>query len=79
MAMYSRTDGVVDWRSCLDPAAELSRSTASHCGMAVSAQVYREVGSRRGRPAARRRLRVLSRTLGGTAADAGCRRRRRRR
>ena len=42
--MYSRSDGVVDWRSCLDPAAELVEVGASHCGMAVSAQVYRELG-----------------------------------
>jgi triacylglycerol lipase len=44
VGMYSRSDGVVDWHSCLDPAAELVEVTASHCGMSVSAQVYREVG-----------------------------------
>ena len=44
VAMYSRSDGVVDWRSCLDEAAQLVEVESSHCGMSVSAQVYREVG-----------------------------------
>ena len=44
VAMYSRTDGVVDWHSCLDEGAQLVEVKSSHCGMAVSAQVYREVG-----------------------------------
>ncbi len=44
MAMYSRSDGMVDWRSCLDPAAQLVEVGSSHCGMSVSAQVYRELG-----------------------------------
>ena len=43
VAMYSRTDGVVDWRSCLDPAAELVEVDASHCGMSVNPRVYREL------------------------------------
>ncbi len=43
IAMYSRTDGVVDWRSCLDAAAELVEVRASHCGMAVNAAVYEEL------------------------------------
>jgi triacylglycerol lipase len=44
-ALYSRSDGVVDWRSCLDPAAEQVEVRASHCGMAVNAGVYREIAS----------------------------------
>ena len=37
VSVYSKSDGVVDWRSCLDPhATELVEITASHCGMAVS-------------------------------------------
>jgi pimeloyl-ACP methyl ester carboxylesterase len=43
VAMYSRSDGIVDWRSCLDPAAELVEVRSSHCGMAVSTQVYEEL------------------------------------
>ena len=43
-ALYSRSDGIVDWRSCLDPAAQLIEVAASHCGMSVNASVYRELG-----------------------------------
>ena len=43
VAMYSRSDGIVDWHSCLDPAAELVEVGSSHCGMAVSRQVYEEL------------------------------------
>jgi len=42
-ALYSRSDGVVDWRACLDPAAELIEVRASHCGMSVNAAVYAEI------------------------------------
>jgi pimeloyl-ACP methyl ester carboxylesterase len=44
VGLYSKSDGIVDWRSCLDPAAELVEVKASHCGMAVNAAVYAEVG-----------------------------------
>ena len=37
------SDGIVRWEACLDPAAECVEVTASHCGMAVSAPVYRAV------------------------------------
>jgi triacylglycerol lipase len=43
VAMYSRSDGIVDWRACLDSAAQLIEVDASHCGMSVSAPVYREL------------------------------------
>jgi triacylglycerol lipase len=43
MALYSRTDAVVDWRACLDPHAECVEIEGSHCGMAVNSQVYREL------------------------------------
>jgi len=43
-ALYSKTDGVVHWRACLDPAAEQIEVRASHVGMAVNAQVYAEIG-----------------------------------
>jgi triacylglycerol lipase len=44
VCVYSRTDGIVDWRACLDPAAdEQVEIRASHCGMAVSAGAYRQV------------------------------------
>ena len=44
VALYSRTDGIVDWRACLDPAAELIEVRASHVGMALNASVYAEIG-----------------------------------
>ncbi len=34
-AIYSKRDGIVDWRACLDPAAVHVEVTTSHCGMAV--------------------------------------------
>jgi pimeloyl-ACP methyl ester carboxylesterase len=44
VSVYSKTDGVVDWRSCLDPhATELVEIRASHCGMAVSRAAWRAV------------------------------------
>jgi len=33
-SLFSRRDGVVDWRSCLDPQARTVEVTTSHCGMA---------------------------------------------
>jgi triacylglycerol lipase len=44
VCVYSRTDGIVDWRACLDGAAdELVEIRASHCGMALSRDAYEEV------------------------------------
>ena len=44
VSVYSKSDGVVDWRSCLDPhATELVEIRASHCGMAVSRSAWRAV------------------------------------
>jgi triacylglycerol lipase len=42
--LYSRTDGIVDWRACRDPQADtLVEVRSSHCGMGVNAGVYAEV------------------------------------
>lgn len=43
VAVYSRSDGIVAWRSCLDPAAEHVEVRSSHCGMSVNAAVYEVV------------------------------------
>ena len=43
VSLYSRGDGLVDWRACLDPRAELIEVQASHIGMAVNASVYRRI------------------------------------
>jgi pimeloyl-ACP methyl ester carboxylesterase len=48
-ALYSKTDGVVDWRACLDPAAEQIEVRASHLGMGLNAEVYAELGNALGR------------------------------
>jgi pimeloyl-ACP methyl ester carboxylesterase len=42
-SIFSRSDGVVGWRACLDPAAQAIEVDASHCGMAVNREVYREL------------------------------------
>lgn len=44
VCVYSRSDGIVDWRACLDGAAdEHVEIHASHCGMAVSRAAYEQV------------------------------------
>jgi triacylglycerol lipase len=48
-SLYSKTDGVVDWRACLDPAAEQIEVRASHLGMGLNAEVYAELGNALGR------------------------------
>ena len=53
-AMYSRTDGVVHWESCVDQSgattAENVEVTGSHIGMAVNADVYSVVADRLAMP-----------------------------
>jgi len=41
VAVLSRTDGIVDWRACVDPHAEAIEVSSSHCGMSVHPEVYR--------------------------------------
>jgi len=44
LSIYSRSDGIVNWRACLDPEAdEHMEVRASHCGMSVNAAAYRGV------------------------------------
>jgi triacylglycerol lipase len=40
-AVYSRSDGIVDWRACVDPLADAVEVESSHCGMSVNLDVYR--------------------------------------
>jgi triacylglycerol lipase len=67
VSVYSRSDGIVDWRACLDPAAKQVEVRASHIGMAVNAGAYLAVAEAladfRRRDARRRpaRLRALPR------------------
>jgi pimeloyl-ACP methyl ester carboxylesterase len=44
-SLYSRSDGVLHWRSCLDPEARHVEVPGSHCGMAVNARVFKEVAT----------------------------------
>jgi triacylglycerol lipase len=59
VAVYSRSDGIVDWRACLDPCAnEHVEIGSSHLGMAVNPAAWRAVAAaleRFGRAEARRR------------------------
>jgi triacylglycerol lipase len=41
VAVHSRSDGIVDWRACIDPHAEPLEVDSSHCGMSVHPTVYR--------------------------------------
>jgi pimeloyl-ACP methyl ester carboxylesterase len=41
LAIYSRSDGIVAWQSCLDPHAEQIEVDSSHSGMSVHRDVYR--------------------------------------
>jgi triacylglycerol lipase len=43
VSIYSRSDGIVDWRSCLDPAARHVEIRSSHVGMAVHPDGYRAI------------------------------------
>jgi pimeloyl-ACP methyl ester carboxylesterase len=46
VAVYSRSDGIVDWRACLDPHAdEQVEIAASHLGMAVSPAAWKAIAS----------------------------------
>jgi triacylglycerol lipase len=42
-AIYSKRDGICDWRACIDPAAIPIEVTASHVGMAVDPRVIEHV------------------------------------
>jgi pimeloyl-ACP methyl ester carboxylesterase len=43
LSVYSKSDGVVRWRACLDPEAEHLEIKASHVGMAVAPRAYRAI------------------------------------
>jgi triacylglycerol lipase len=49
VSVYSRSDGVVDWRACLDPAALHVEVDSTHIGMSVHGDVF-DVVSRALRP-----------------------------
>jgi hypothetical protein len=45
VSVYSRSDGIVDWRTCLDPAARCVEIDSSHCGMSAHPAAYRQVAA----------------------------------
>jgi triacylglycerol lipase len=52
LSLYSRSDEVVRWRACLDPAADNLEVDASHIGMGVARSVWTAVADAlSGRPA----------------------------
>jgi pimeloyl-ACP methyl ester carboxylesterase len=42
--IYSRRDGIVDWKACIDPQGVAVEMRASHIGMAVDPRVVKVVG-----------------------------------
>lgn len=44
-AIYSKRDGIVDWRACIDPIATPVQVTASHVGMAVDPVTIEQVAA----------------------------------
>lgn len=51
LAMYSTSDGVIDWRACLDPEAEQLEVDATHMAMGSDPTVVRLVAERLSEPA----------------------------
>lgn len=49
VSVYSRSDGIVDWRACLDPSARQIAVDASHIGMGAHRDVYRAIAGELGR------------------------------
>lgn len=77
-AIYSRRDGIVDWRACLDPLAEHVEVGTSHCGMALDPKVVDHVlhalrvqQARRADAAYAARPDEVSATRGGGTASPG--------
>jgi pimeloyl-ACP methyl ester carboxylesterase len=52
-SLYSKSDGIVDWKACLDNAARPVEIRSTHCGMAVNLATYRFLGELLYQPAAR--------------------------
>jgi len=60
VSVYSRSDGIVHWEACLDPAARHVEVDASHIGMAVNAEVFRAVAAALSRRPRAGRLRAVA-------------------
>ena len=53
LSVYTEEDAIIDWRTCLDPAAELVHVPTSHTGMATDPRVLRRLVDRLGSAAIR--------------------------
>jgi triacylglycerol lipase len=63
VSVYSKSDAIVNWLACLDPAARQVEVDASHCGMGVSKHVYRALAAELERIAASSRAASGQRAL----------------
>ena len=70
-AIYSRRDGIVDWRACVDPEAHAVEVTASHVGMALDPRVIDVVTEALRLPAYDGRRGVAGRRLSVLEVDSG--------
>jgi pimeloyl-ACP methyl ester carboxylesterase len=62
ISVYSRSDGIVDWHACLDPAARHVEIDSTHCGMSVKSAAF-ELLTEAMRPRLRpRRFEVVARS-----------------
>ncbi len=62
VSVYSRRDGIVDWRSCLDPSATHVEVASTHMGMVASVPAFRVLAATlRDFAANRRRLERIPR------------------
>ncbi|MFL5911112.1 MAG: esterase/lipase family protein [Gaiellaceae bacterium] len=69
-SIYSRKDGIVDWRACLDKGAEPIEIDSTHCGMALHPSTYRFLDKLLNRPTATARGRATPCTSPPTLAKA---------
>lgn len=67
-SVFSRRDGIIDWRGCLDPAARTVEVRTSHLGMAVDPDVFDVVSHALQANAERRAVRPATRRLTGKAS-----------
>ena len=53
ICIYSKTDGIVEWHSCLDegPLVECVEVDSSHCGIPLNLKTWDEIRTRLSRPA----------------------------
>ena len=70
-AIYSKRDGIVDWRACVDPEAHAVEVTASHTGLALDPHVMNIVTEALRLPAYDGRRGVAGRRLSVLEVDSG--------